>query len=85
MPNLNFTLTGEFVELHNLLKLSGLANSGGAAKMIVAAGDVKVDGTIEQRKTRKIRAGQVVLYGNTRIAVHPAAAPSAFDGIRQNP
>ncbi|CAJ7608457.1 S4 domain protein [Burkholderia pseudomallei] len=76
MPNLDFTLTGEFVELHNLLKLTGLtglADSGGSAKMIVASGAVKVDGAVELRKTCKVRAGQVVLLGDTRIAVHGAS------------
>ncbi|HEY3540614.1 MAG: RNA-binding S4 domain-containing protein [Trinickia sp.] len=69
MANLNFTLTGEYVELHNLLKLTGLADSGGSAKMLVASGAVKVDGRPELRKTCKIRAGQVVMLGDTRIAV----------------
>ncbi|WP_410721469.1 RNA-binding S4 domain-containing protein, partial [Burkholderia sp. SIMBA_048] len=32
MPNLDFTLTGDYVELHNLLKITGLADSGGSAK-----------------------------------------------------
>jgi ribosome-associated protein len=73
MPNLDFTLTGDYVELHNLLKITGLADSGGAAKQIVASGDVTVDGQTERRKTCKIRAGQVVLLGDTRIAVHEAA------------
>ena len=70
MANLNFTLTGDHVELHNLLKLLGLADSGGSAKALVASGEVKVDGRVELRKTCKIRAGQVVMLGDTRIAVH---------------
>lgn len=73
MPNLNFTLTGEHVELHNLLKLTGLADTGGSAKVLVASGAVSVDGHVELRKTCKIRAGQVVMLGDTRIAVHEAA------------
>jgi ribosome-associated protein len=72
MPNLDFTLTGDYVELHNLLKITGLADSGGSAKMMVAEGAVTVDGRVELRKTCKIRAGQVVLLGDTRIAVHEA-------------
>jgi len=70
MANLNFTLTGDYVELHNLLKLMNLADSGGSAKVLVASGEVKVDGRVELRKTCKIRAGQVVMLGDTRIAVH---------------
>lgn len=31
MPNLDFTLTGDYVELHNLLKLTGLADKIGRA------------------------------------------------------
>jgi ribosome-associated protein len=73
MPNLHFTLTGDYVELHNLLKLTGLADSGGSAKAIVASGAVTVDGQVELRKTCKVRAGQVVMLGDTRIAVHERA------------
>ena len=72
MPNLDFMLTGDYVELHNLLKITGLADSGGSAKQIVASGAVKVDGEVELRKTCKIRAGQAVLLGDTRIAIKAA-------------
>jgi ribosome-associated protein len=55
-----FALKGEFVALCDLLKISGIANSGGQGKAMVAAGHVRVDGKIELRKTAKIRKGQVV-------------------------
>ena len=70
MQNLTFDLAGEFVELNQLLKLSGLCDSGGAGKNMVASGIVKVDGKKELRKTAKIRAGQVVLVGDVRISVN---------------
>jgi ribosome-associated protein len=57
---MEFTLKGEFIELCNLLKLTGIADSGGQGKAMVADGLVKVDGKPESRKTAKIRAGQVV-------------------------
>ena len=69
MQDIIFTLDGEYVELNQLLKLAGLCDSGGAGKMIVASGDVSVDGNVELRKTCKIRAGQVVTVGNARIRV----------------
>jgi ribosome-associated protein len=72
MPPLQFTLTGDYVELHNLLKLMGLADSGGAAKARVAMGDVTVDGRLETRKTAKIRAGQVVKIDGQTIRVRAA-------------
>lgn len=69
MQHVTFELIGEFVELNQLLKLSGLCESGGAGKNIVASGDVRVDGKPELRKTAKIRAGQVVELGDVRITV----------------
>lgn len=72
MPQLEFTLTGEYIELHQLLKLCGLADSGGAGKALVAMGMVRVDGKTESRKTAKIRAGQRVTVEQTTIIVNAA-------------
>lgn len=73
MKKCDFSLDGDYVELNQLLKLSGLCDSGGAGKLIVASGDVKVDGETELRKTCKVRAGQVVTVGDVTIRVHAAA------------
>jgi ribosome-associated protein len=64
-----FTLEREFIELHALLKLLALAPSGGAAKAMIAAGEVSVDGRTETRKACKIRAGQIVRVGDDEIQV----------------
>ncbi len=69
MQQLEFQLRGEFVELCNLLKLTGVSDSGGAGKALVAEGVVSVDGKVELRKTAKIRAGQVVSLGDVQIKV----------------
>ena len=55
-----FQLKGEFIALCDLLKIEGIASSGGQSKAFVAEGLVTVDGEIELRKTAKIRKGQVV-------------------------
>jgi ribosome-associated protein len=55
-----FELKGEHIALCDLLKLVGIADSGGQGKAMVAEGLVSVDGEIELRKTAKIRAGQTV-------------------------
>jgi ribosome-associated protein len=60
MEATTFELQGEFIELCNLLKLAGIANSGGQGKLMVSDGIVQVDGNIETRRTAKIRSGQVV-------------------------
>ena len=72
VQTLDFRLTGDYVELCNLLKLAGVAASGGQGKALVAAGEVRVDGRPESRKTAKIRAGQRVECRGVTIAV---AAP----------
>jgi ribosome-associated protein len=69
MQKVDFELSGEYVELNQLLKLVGLCDSGGAGKIMVASGVVKVDGKKELRKTAKIRSGQVVSVGDVRISV----------------
>lgn len=63
----DFQLQREFIPLDALLKTTGLASSGGAAKAMVAAGQVQVDGQLELRKRCKIRSGQVVSVGSTSI------------------
>ena len=65
----DFSLQGEYVELNQLLKLAGLCDSGGAGKALVAEGRVRVDGTVDLRKTCKIRAGQQVECRGTTIRV----------------
>ena len=69
MQKVSFDLTSEFVELNQLLKLTGIADSGGQGKAIVANGEVCVDGVQELRKTAKIRAGQTVELDGVRIRV----------------
>ena len=66
-------LRGEYVALCDLLKLAGIADSGGQGKLLIAEGEVSVDGRPESRKTAKIRAGQtVVCRGRTVSVVGPA-------------
>lgn len=69
MPSQTFQLEGDYVELNQLLKLTGIAASGGEGKHLVADGLVTVDGVVELRKTCKIRAGQVVEIDDETIRV----------------
>ena len=69
MQHIEFRLNREFVQLNQLLKLTGLCDSGGAGKALVAAGGVSVDGSVELRKTCKIRVGPVVRLGDVQITV----------------
>jgi ribosome-associated protein len=69
METLTFALKGEHIALNDLLKVTGVMPSGGIAKMMIAEGQVRVDGKVETRKTCKIRAGQTVQFDQAKIVV----------------
>jgi ribosome-associated protein len=69
MAQHTFRLDGDFIELNVLLKLLGLAPSGGAAKAMIATGAVRVDGNVETRKACKLRIGQLVDLANEEIVI----------------
>ena len=68
--HIEFELEGsEYIELKNLLKVSGLCDTGGAAKVAIEQGEVLVDGVVDTRKGLKVRANQVVSYKGKSIKV----------------
>ena len=67
MSAIEFELRGEFITLDALLKATGLAGSGGAAKVLIADGLVQVNGDVETRRGRKLRAGDEVELGEARL------------------
>ncbi|VGO17852.1 hypothetical protein PDESU_06454 [Pontiella desulfatans] len=69
---MDFPLTGEYIELCKLLKAANLVMSGGEGKEVVAQGLVTVDGELETRKRRKIRAGMSVGFAGETISVKTA-------------
>ena len=69
METTTVELKGEFIALCDLLKLTGIANSGGQGKAMVADGLVTIDGVIELRKTAKIRKGQIVVCFENKITL----------------
>lgn len=65
-----FKLEGHpHIELCDLLKTEGWAESGAMAKAMIADGLVQVDGVIETRKRCKILAGKIVSLGSQKIKV----------------
>ena len=65
MESQDFILKTEYIDLSQLLKATGLAMSGGEAKMFVIDGLVFVNGEIEFRKRRKLRIGDIVVFDTT--------------------
>ncbi len=58
---------GEYIQLDQLLKTTGLCHSGGFAHSEIGAGKVMVDGVVETRKRAKLRPGQRVNYGGESV------------------
>jgi ribosome-associated protein len=55
--------------LDDFLKYSGLVATGGEAKLLIQGGEVKVNGQIETRRRRQLRAGDVVEFLGERLVV----------------
>ena len=59
----------EFIELDAFLKLSGLAETGGEAKLMVADGEVLVNGEVCTQRGKKLRPGDTVSFGGETLEV----------------
>ena len=55
------------IRLGQLLKLAGLVESGGAAKLLLGTGEVAVNGVTESRRGAALKAGDVVTCQGERI------------------
>lgn len=65
--SIEFAVRGEYIQLDQLLKATGLSDSGGSAHTAIADGLVKVDGVVDTRKRAKLRPGQKVLFAGETI------------------
>ena len=59
----------ESIRLGQLLKLAGLVDDGGMARLAIANGEVRVDGEVETRRGAQIRVGQVVQYADQTVRI----------------
>jgi ribosome-associated protein len=58
----------EFIELDQFLKLAQVVSSGGEAKRLIQSGAVTVNGAVETRRGKKLRAGDSVeVQGETYV------------------
>jgi len=65
-----FSLTEEYIELIKLLKLLNLCESGAIAKIVVEEGLVKFNDETEYQKRKKLRKGDVIIFGNNKITIN---------------
>ena len=64
-----FQLTKDFIKLSALLKAADIADSGGQAKNLIQAGGVRVNGVVETRPGKKIRAGDLIEVDEPRARI----------------
>ncbi len=63
------TIKDEFIKLGQALKLSGLADSGIEAKIMVQNGLVKVNGGIQKKKKKKLYNGDIFEFEGKQVKV----------------
>lgn len=66
---MQFQLKDEYITLQQLLKACDILSSGGQVKAYLAENPVLVNGEPEDRRGRKLRAGDVVEAEGTRIEI----------------
>jgi ribosome-associated protein len=66
---IEFKLEGEFIPMIQLLKATGLVQSGGEAQTVVEDGLVKYNGSVDYRKRLKVRQGDLIDFMGKQIKV----------------
>ena len=66
----NIIITTEFIKLQDLLKFASLVSTGGEAKIIIQAGEVKVNGEVCTMRGKKIRPGDIVELDGQQLTVY---------------
>ena len=62
-------ITTEFIKLEGLLKFSGIAETGGDAKLMIQEGEVSVNGEICTQRGKKLRPGDVVTLADITLTI----------------
>lgn len=60
-------ISKEPVELYKILKFEGMLSSGGEAKLAIEHRLVRVNGSIETRKRKKMVSGDIIEYAGEKI------------------
>lgn len=64
-----FKLKDEFIKLGQLLKATGMVESGVEAKIVIQDGEVTLNGAVETQRGKKVVAGDVVSFNGKQIKV----------------
>ena len=72
--------TRQPIELFKILKTEGLVNSGGQAKLVIADGQVLLNGSVETQKSKKIVSGDVITFMDNTLQIL-LKVPLAKEGV----
>ena len=64
-----FQIRGDTIRLGQLLKLAGIADSGGEARALVERGVVRVNGEVETRRGRQLHPGDEIAAEGESVRV----------------
>jgi ribosome-associated protein len=62
-------IDGDMIRLGQFLKLADLIDTGGEGKILIASGDVSVNGEVDVRRGRQLHPGDVVEVQGRRARV----------------
>tara|TARA_B100000579_G_C22825126_1_gene852651 strand:- start:1471 stop:1689 length:219 start_codon:yes stop_codon:yes gene_type:complete len=57
------------MKLDQFLKFVGITHTGGEAKMLIKAGKISVNGIVENRRGRKLKEGDNIIFANETYIV----------------
>jgi ribosome-associated protein len=66
---IEFKLTGDYIQLIQLLKATHLVSTGGEAQIVVSEGEVTYNGQIDYRKRLKVKRGDLIEFRGNKIMV----------------
>ena len=66
---IEFKVTGDYIPMIQLLKATGLVQTGGEAQIVVDHGEVLYNGQVDYRKRLKVKPGDVVEFRGQQIKV----------------
>ncbi|KGN37375.1 RNA-binding S4 domain-containing protein [Knoellia subterranea] len=69
MNPIEIPISGESIRLGQLLKFASVVEDGADARAVIEAGEVEVNGEVDTRRGRQVRAGDTVTYAGETFSV----------------
>lgn len=68
----------DFIKLEQMMKLAGLVESGADAKALIQEGNVKVNGSVELQRGKKLRQGDQIEFEGIVYEIEQQSEESIF-------